>query len=207
MLLLLSCTGLLPSLAGLSIPLLLKSRVNIADPQPQGASPLVWPLSLSLAATQEIDVSFSSSGYLDVSVPRVPSTQTMYSSESDGVLPPPGFPIQISTDRCLLAAPHGFSQLATSFFGVWCLGIHPCALLSLIFSSLILRPIVFTSNSREANPLQLAFSFKSFLCCAVVKVQALFLVRQALKTIQSETHFFNNLFQNVRQRFRTVSRM
>ena len=32
----------------------------------------VWPLSLSLAATQEIDVSFSSSGYLDVSVPRVP---------------------------------------------------------------------------------------------------------------------------------------
>ena len=33
---------------------------------------LVWPLSLSLAATQEIDVSFSSYGYLDVSVPRVP---------------------------------------------------------------------------------------------------------------------------------------
>ena len=33
----------------------------------------VCPLSLSLAATQEIDVSFSSSGYLDVSVPRVPS--------------------------------------------------------------------------------------------------------------------------------------
>ena len=32
----------------------------------------VWALSLSLAATQEIDVSFSSSGYLDVSVPRVP---------------------------------------------------------------------------------------------------------------------------------------
>ena len=33
----------------------------------------VWALSLSLAATQEIDVSFSSSGYLDVSVHRVPS--------------------------------------------------------------------------------------------------------------------------------------
>ena len=31
----------------------------------------VWALSLSLAATQEIDVSFSSSGYLDVSVPLV----------------------------------------------------------------------------------------------------------------------------------------
>ena len=31
----------------------------------------VWPLSRSLAATWEIDVSFFSSGYLDVSVPRV----------------------------------------------------------------------------------------------------------------------------------------
>ena len=32
---------------------------------------LVWALSLSLAATQEIDVSFFSSSYLDVSVQRV----------------------------------------------------------------------------------------------------------------------------------------
>ena len=31
----------------------------------------VWPLSLSLAATKKIDVSFSSSAYLDVSVQRV----------------------------------------------------------------------------------------------------------------------------------------
>ena len=33
---------------------------------------LVWALSFSLAATLEIDFSFSSSGYLDVSVHRVP---------------------------------------------------------------------------------------------------------------------------------------
>ena len=43
----------------------------------QSATPVillypVWPLSLSLAATKEIDVSFSSSSYLDVSVQRVP---------------------------------------------------------------------------------------------------------------------------------------
>ena len=50
-LLTLSLTGLLPSLAGLSIPLLLASQVHSADPQPQRASPLVWPLSRSLAAT------------------------------------------------------------------------------------------------------------------------------------------------------------
>ena len=33
---------------------------------------LVWPLPRSLAATSRIDVSFSSYGYLDVSVHRVP---------------------------------------------------------------------------------------------------------------------------------------
>ena len=32
---------------------------------------MVWALPVSLAATQGIDYSFSSSGYLDVSVPRV----------------------------------------------------------------------------------------------------------------------------------------
>ena len=41
-------------------------------PLPRNARIPVWALSLSLAATKEIDVSFSSSGYLDVSVPRVP---------------------------------------------------------------------------------------------------------------------------------------
>ena len=35
-----------------------------------------------------------------------------------------GFPIQISTDQSLLAAPHGFSQRATSFVASWCQGIH-----------------------------------------------------------------------------------
>ena len=54
----------------------------------------------------------------------------MDSSKDDGTLLPPGFPIRISTVRCLLAAPRGFSQLATSFFGVWCLGIHPALLLA-----------------------------------------------------------------------------
>ena len=48
--------------------------VNTAMSQsiPQSACTLVWALPLSLAATNRIDVSFSSSGYLDVSVHRVP---------------------------------------------------------------------------------------------------------------------------------------
>ena len=39
---------------------------------PEKLLPLVWPLSLSLATTQEISVDFFSSPYLDVSVQAVP---------------------------------------------------------------------------------------------------------------------------------------
>ena len=46
---------------------------SIMRSEPRCARTTVWPLSISLAATLEIDVSFSSSGYLDVSVRRVPS--------------------------------------------------------------------------------------------------------------------------------------
>ena len=45
---------------------------SILQSEPQHARTLVWALPISLAATLGIDVSFSSSGYLDVSVPRVP---------------------------------------------------------------------------------------------------------------------------------------
>ena len=45
---------------------------SILRSEPRSARTPVWPLSISLAATLEIDVSFSSSGYLDVSVHRVP---------------------------------------------------------------------------------------------------------------------------------------
>ena len=41
--------------------------------EPRGARTPVWALPVSLAATPGIDLSFSSSGYLDVSVRRVPS--------------------------------------------------------------------------------------------------------------------------------------
>ena len=46
---------------------------SIVQSEPHDACIMVWPLPLSLAATHGIDVSFSSSGYLDVSVRRVPS--------------------------------------------------------------------------------------------------------------------------------------
>ena len=40
-----------------------------------------------------------------------------------------GCPIRTSTDQRLLAAPHGFSQRATSFIASWCQGIHRMPLL------------------------------------------------------------------------------
>ena len=52
----------------------LSARINesIMRSEPRNARTPVWALSISLAATLEIDFSFSSSGYLDVSVHRVP---------------------------------------------------------------------------------------------------------------------------------------
>ena len=87
--------------------------------------PAVWPLPFSLATTQEIEFSFFSSGYLDVSLPRVPSYEPMDSVHGDRALPRPGSPIRIPWDLCSLAAPPGFSQLIASFFGNQCPGIHP----------------------------------------------------------------------------------
>ncbi len=42
----------------------------------------VWAQPVSLAATQGVVVTFLSSGYLDVSVPPVPSTCPIYSDRS-----------------------------------------------------------------------------------------------------------------------------
>ena len=90
--------------------------------------PPVWPLSSSLATTKEIEFSFFSSGYLDVSLPRVPSYETMDSSHGDWALPQPGSPIRKFEDQSLLATPLDLSQLIASFVGNQCLGIHPALL-------------------------------------------------------------------------------
>ena len=78
----------------------------------------------SLAATRGISVDFSSSGYLDVSVPRVASSRPMCSAAGGGVWPPPGSPIRRSAGRRASAPHRGLSQLVTSFVGFLCQGIH-----------------------------------------------------------------------------------
>ena len=64
----------------------------------------VWAVPLSLAATDGIDVSLFSCGYLDVSVPRVRSNSPMHSASSNAVLPALRFRIQKSPDQCLFAS-------------------------------------------------------------------------------------------------------
>ena len=90
---------------------------SIMRSEPRNARTPVWPLSISLAATLEIDVSFSSSGYLDVSVHRVPFRTLWIGVRMTGVLPA-GFP---HSDICgskiicispqLFAAYHVFLRL------------------------------------------------------------------------------------------------
>ena len=111
-----SSTGLSPSSAGLPRPFDYLS-LDYARPNPFDIAIEVWPLPRSLATTCGISVDFFSSAYLDVSVRRVPSVHLFYSVHSDRSLHLPGFPIRIPTDRCLFAAPRGFSQLVASFFG------------------------------------------------------------------------------------------
>ena len=97
---------------------------------PQVLLPMVWPLSLSLAATQKIDVSFSSSAYLDVSVQRVPFHTLCIGVWMTEVFSA-GFPhsdISGSMDICsspkLFAAYHVFHRLLVPRH-------PPCALISL----------------------------------------------------------------------------
>ena len=86
--------------------------------EPRNARIPVWALPVSLAATPGIDVSFSSSGYLDVSVHRVPLHTLWIQAWIHGVFPC-GFPhsdIRGSRDICssprLFAAYHVFLRLS-----------------------------------------------------------------------------------------------
>ncbi len=112
-------TGLSPSMAGLSRPLLLGLVLPCRGPTtPAEQARPVWAGPRSLAATRGIAVAFSSPGYLDVSVPRVGSLS------GDAGYPTPGFPIRTSWDDSLCAASPGLSQLTTSFIASRYQGIH-----------------------------------------------------------------------------------
>ena len=145
--------------------------------EPQHARTLVWALSLSLAATQEIEFSFSSSGYLDVSVHRVPFHTLWIGVWIPGVFPG-GFPhsdISGSMDICsspkLFAAYHVFHRLLVPRHppcALFCLASSDAIALTsdgllVFFLSLLTQCLVFVSILRltyhqEMNVLHMRFS-------------------------------------------------
>src|SRR5690625_6558032 len=78
--------------------------------QPQKVNFLVWANSVSLAATWEIAFAFSSTRYLDVSVPWVCLIYLMYSDRCTVPLRTVGCPIRKSSDQSLLTTPRGISR-------------------------------------------------------------------------------------------------
>ena len=89
-----------------------------------GSSPL------SLAATRGISFDFSSSGYLDVSVPPVVPARPMCSGGRARALPRAGFPIRRPAGRRPCAPLRRLSQLVASFVGFPCQGIRRVPLVS-----------------------------------------------------------------------------
>ena len=78
----------------------------------------VWPLSRSLAATWEIDVSFFSWGYLDVSVHPVSSYCAILFTQLYLHITTGGFPHSEICGSYRIFAPYrSLSQLVTSFVG------------------------------------------------------------------------------------------
>ena len=110
-----TCTGLSPIVARLSI---LFQFLHVGH----------WPSPRSLATTSGVSVDVLSSGYLDVSVPRV----RLYTLWIQMQIPlRVGFPIRKCPDQSLLAAPRTLSQRATSFIASQCQGIHQMPFLTL----------------------------------------------------------------------------
>ena len=129
--------------------------------EPRDARITVWALPRSLAATYGIDVSFSSSGYLDVSVPRVPSVYLWIQYTVTEVCSA-GFPhsdIRGSRDICssprLFAAYHVFHRLLVPRhppYALFCLTSRLilqspliCSVISIGLCNLLITSLTFVS--------------------------------------------------------------
>ena len=78
---------------------------NTAPDRPaRNRADAVWAHPVSLAATQGVEFSFLSSGYLDVSVRPLTFNQPIYSAGDDQTLLWPGFPIRKSAGQRLFSA-------------------------------------------------------------------------------------------------------
>ena len=112
-------------------------RFNYVVLNPQTALTVqVWALALSLATTRAITVVFSSSRYLDVSVPWV---SLLYCYNTSGLQPDRLSHSDICGSRPI-ADPRSFSQLITSFFASESLGIpHAPFLTSFSYPNVLVK--------------------------------------------------------------------
>ncbi len=92
----------------------------------------VWALPFSLAATQGVEVSFLSSGYLDVSVPQLASSCPMDSDRGTRALPRVSFLIRRSRDQRSVSTSPGLIAAAHVLHRLLAPRHPPCALVLLI---------------------------------------------------------------------------
>ena len=111
-----SLTGLSPSSAGLPRSILLSAKNQFYGPNPAVLALRFGLLRFRSPLLTESRFVFFSSGYLDVSVHRVPF-HTLWIGVWIHEVAHVGFPIQISAAHWIFAPPRSFSQLITSFFG------------------------------------------------------------------------------------------
>ena len=99
----------------------------------RGARTTFWALSISLAATLEIEVFFLLLGVLRCFSSPVPSIRygLAYGYLRSAQV---GFPHSDISDQWIFALLPKLSQLITSFIGSQCQGIHPCALMLDLYS-------------------------------------------------------------------------
>ena len=107
---------------------------SLAQSEPRRARTPVWAPPVPLAATPGITVVFSSSGYLDVSVRRVPSSMPMCSAWGGGV-----FPRRVSPFRHPRI--HGYVPLPAAFRSLSRLSSAPGAKASALCPSLLNRSL------------------------------------------------------------------
>ena len=143
---------------------------SLMQSEPRSARTAVWALPVPLAATPGIDVSFSSSGYLDVSVHRVPFHTLWIGVWIHGVFPC-GFPhsdTRGSPDICssprLFAAYHVFRRLSVPRH-------PPCALFCLTRSKSALQ-INYKTAPRFYSPNHFGCSFSSCPVCIALQPRA-----------------------------------
>jgi hypothetical protein len=92
----------------------------------------VWADPFSLATTQGVEVSFLSSGYLDVSVPQLASSHPMDSGTGTAALPAVSFLIRKSRDQRMVSSSPGLIAAAHVLLRLLVPRHPPCALVLLI---------------------------------------------------------------------------